>query len=81
MKTTPREVLAAVGGALMMLASMATAQLFDAADREREAQLLKAEATATGFAEGMNRLRCVGGLRYDTGTGQYVDVAKRGRDE
>lgn len=78
--TTPtlREVAAGIVGALLMLVVTASAQIIDANDRQSEADQLRAEAVRAGFQEGIQRLICVAGLRYDTATGNYVDVKKVG---
>ena len=80
-RMTLRDGCAALLGGAFMLAAMVLAQCLDGYDKKKEEEALRAAAVSVGFREGMARLRCIGGLRYDTGTGQYVDVAKRGRDE
>jgi hypothetical protein len=74
-KPTLREAAAGIGGALLMLAFMAGAQILDANDRQREAEQLRIAAAEDGFSEGLNRLRCVAGMRYDVAVGEFVDVA------
>lgn len=71
---TPREALATLIGALLMLSVLMLGQLLDAADRREEAERLRARAAQSGFAEGMERMQCMGGIRYDTATGLAVDV-------
>lgn len=69
-----REVLALLLGAALMFFAMAAGQWLDADDRKHEAEKLRVRAVQSGFEEGLDRLRCVGGIRYDLATGMAVDI-------
>lgn len=71
---TLREALAAVLSGCAVLVVMAWAQIMDSADMERDQAHVRAEAVSVGFEEGLNRIRCRGGVRYDAATGFAVDV-------
>jgi hypothetical protein len=77
-KVTLREAMAAVLGAVAMFSVIFLAQIIDANDKEFEAQQLRADAVRGGFYEGMSRIMCVGGLRYDRTAGKYIDAQKVG---
>lgn len=76
-RITLREGCAALLGATFMLTAMILAQCLDGYDKAKEEEALRESAARVGFEEGLARLRCVGGLRYDSGTGHYVDVAQK----
>lgn len=69
-----REVLALLLGAALMFFAMAAGQWLDADDRKHDAEKLRVRAAQSGFEEGLGRLRCVGGIRYDLATGMAVDL-------
>lgn len=75
---TLREAAAMLTGAAIMLSTTCLGQWLDAEDRAKEERVLRESAARVGLEEGLARLRCVGGLRYDAMTGHYVDVAKKG---
>lgn len=77
-RITLREAAAALIGAALMFSTTCLGQWLDAEDRANEERALRESAARVGFEEGLARLRCVGGLRYDAMTGHYVDVAKKG---
>lgn len=71
---TLREAFSAVLGGCAVLVVMAWAQIMDSADIQREQAHVRAEAVSVGFEEGLNRIRCRGGVRYDAATGFAVDA-------
>lgn len=72
-----RESFAALIGGCAILTLMAVAQWLDAESARREAEAMRAKAIAAGFEEGLSRVRCAGGLRYDSITGEFVDVVRK----
>ncbi len=73
-----RETAAAVLGGAFVMCAMTIAQVLDARDAARENEHLRAEAARAGFNEGISRLRCVAGMRYDVAAGEFVDVHAAG---
>lgn len=77
-RITLREAAAALIGAALMSSVTCLGQWLDAEDRAKEEKALRESAARVGLEEGLARLRCIVGLRYDAMTGLYVDVAKKG---
>lgn len=73
-EVTARETGAFLIGAALMLAAIVVAQFLDRDEKARDAVRLKSESAVQGFNEGMNRIQCMGGIRYDTATGLAIDI-------
>lgn len=56
------------------MAVMVLAQWLDAEDRKHEAEQLRAVAVREGFQDGLDRIQCLGGFRYDAASRRFVDV-------
>lgn len=72
-----REVASGIIGALTMLALMILAQVLDSRSMKKELDVLRAQSVSAGFEEGMNRIKCTGGARYDSSTGLPIDLVAR----
>lgn len=75
---TLREAAAMLIGAALMFSTTCLGLWLDGADKAKEEQATRLAAAQAGFNEGMTRVQCMGGLRYDRHTGQYVDIAQAG---
>lgn len=73
-RLTMHGFLGGVIGAALMLALICAGQLLDAKDRARENDQLRLSAIKSGFEEGLDRMQCLGGVRYDVATGALVDL-------
>lgn len=61
-------------GAASMFVVAVIAQALDVADFRSEAQRLRVTAATEGYDEGIKRVRCIGGIRYDVATGRIIDA-------
>ena len=77
-RITMREAAATLIGAALMTSIMCLGSWLDHMDKVNEEETIRLAAAKAGFEEGMTRVQCMGGLRYDRLTGHYVDIAKVG---